>query len=291
MAKGVFMSGVNPSYDDLPEVRYHFPGRYLSKARGCVGDWILYYEPRRNGGRMCYYATARVDRIERDPHLPDHYYAFVSDYLEFPSSVPYRNGDQFHESALLKSDGSVNKGLLGRAIHHLAEREYLAILHLGMQDVHDTDAATERNKVAQNTQDIQYGTIRVPQIISRPSRDRAFAHIVRGAYNATCAFTGLRILNGGGSCEIEAAHVRSVEDNGPDSIRNGVAMSRTLHWSFDHGIISLEDDGRILIARGLLPEPLCSLMNRDGYAHLPDNPVLRPHPQFLGFHRENRFRG
>ena len=68
-------------------------------------------------------------------------------------------------------------------------------------------------------------------------------------------------------------------------------MSRTLHWSFDHGVIALNDDGRILVAKNLLPEQLKSLLNPDGYAHFPDNRNVRPHPLFLPFHRENRFKG
>ena len=82
-----------------------------------------------------------------------------------------------------------------------------------------------------------------------------------------------------------------VEDHGPDSPRNGIALSRTLHWGFGHGIISLEDNGRILVAGKLLPAQLHSLLNPNGYAHLPDNPLPKPHPQFLRYHRENRFRG
>ena len=55
MAKGVFTTKVLPVYDDLPEVRYHFPKAYLNQVRQTVGDWIVYYEPRREdaspGGR------------------------------------------------------------------------------------------------------------------------------------------------------------------------------------------------------------------------------------------------
>jgi putative restriction endonuclease len=40
MATGVFTTMVNPAYDDLPEVRYHFPKTYLNQARETVGDWI-----------------------------------------------------------------------------------------------------------------------------------------------------------------------------------------------------------------------------------------------------------
>ena len=31
--------------------RYHFPARYVQTARDAVGDWALYRESRRNGGR------------------------------------------------------------------------------------------------------------------------------------------------------------------------------------------------------------------------------------------------
>ncbi|MFP3944971.1 MAG: hypothetical protein ACLFWF_13825 [Alphaproteobacteria bacterium] len=82
MAKAVFTTRVDPSYDDLPEKWYHFPRTYLRAAEAAVGDWILYYEPRRRGGRRVYFATARVTGIEADPVRGDHYYAFVTDYLE-----------------------------------------------------------------------------------------------------------------------------------------------------------------------------------------------------------------
>ena len=71
MAKAVLTTKVDPSYDDLPEDRYHFPRTYLNAAREALGDWIVYYEPRRvsadlssHGGRQSYFATARIDRIE-----------------------------------------------------------------------------------------------------------------------------------------------------------------------------------------------------------------------------------
>ena len=36
--------------------------------------------------------------------------------------------------------------------------------------------------------------------------------------------TGLKLINGGGRCEIEAAHIIPVAKNGPDSPRNGIAF-------------------------------------------------------------------
>jgi putative restriction endonuclease len=282
MAKGVFVSKINPAYDDLPEIRYHFPRTYLAKARETVGDWIVYYESRRDGGRQVYFATARVTRIESDRRLADHYYAFVDDYLQFPHPVPFREGDTFFESALRRPDGGVNKGLFGRAIHHLPEDEYQTILSMGMGNaaiLTDTDEP-----------EVDADRPVIERLTKRAYRDRVFTQVIRSTYRSTCALTGLRLVNGGGRCEIEAAHIRAVEQKGPDSPRNGIALSRTLHWMFDRHIIALEDDGKILLAKKLIPEQLKGIFNPDGYARFPDQAHLRPHPQFLNFHRE-QFKG
>jgi site-specific DNA-cytosine methylase len=47
MANAIFTTQAIPTYDDLPEIRYHFPATYLRIAEQAVGDWIVYYEPRR----------------------------------------------------------------------------------------------------------------------------------------------------------------------------------------------------------------------------------------------------
>ena len=68
-----------------------------TRFEAAVGDWTVYYEPRRasgdlssRGGRQAYIATARIDRIEPDPRRPEHFYAFVSGYLDFARPVPFR---------------------------------------------------------------------------------------------------------------------------------------------------------------------------------------------------------
>jgi len=103
--------------------------------------------------------------------------------------------------------------------------------------------------------------------------------------------TGLKLINGGGRCEIEAAHIRPVDENGPDSPRNGIALSRTVHWMFDRGILSIADNGQILMAKKLVPDPVRRLLNPDGRVILPNDATLKPHRFFLRYHRETRFKG
>ncbi len=86
MAKAIFTIKSGSGYDDRPEEYYHFPRTYLNQARGAIGDYIIYYEPRRTSsdnpisGRQAYFATARVTDVVQDDEKEDHYYALVSDY-------------------------------------------------------------------------------------------------------------------------------------------------------------------------------------------------------------------
>jgi HNH endonuclease len=111
---------------------------------------------------------------------------------------------------------------------------------------------------------VEHGCTSTIRVVQRPFRDAAFTRVIQRAYSKTCAMTGLKLVNGGGRCDIEAAHILPVERQGPDSPRNGIALSRTVHWLFDRGILSISDKGKILIARGLLPDPIRRMLNPDG---------------------------
>ena len=119
-----------------------FPKTYLRSVERTVGEWIVYYEPRRTtsninsrGGRQAYFATARVASIERDPKRENHFYAFVSDYLEFDQAVPFREGDHYYESGLQRIDGQTNKGAFGRSVRSILDHEYNLILRAGFNDL------------------------------------------------------------------------------------------------------------------------------------------------------------
>src|ERR1700757_4067207 len=144
MTKAVLTTKVAPTYDDLPELRYHFPRTYLRQAEAAVGDWIVYYEPRRTssdlssrGGRQAYFAAARVTSISPDSNVPDHFYAFVSDFIEFDRAVSFREGDHFYEAGLRRTDGGTNRGAFGRAVRPISEMEFDQILRAGFETLLD----------------------------------------------------------------------------------------------------------------------------------------------------------
>lgn len=125
---------------------------------------------------------------------------------------------------------------------------------------------------------------------SRPAREASFAPMVKAAYGGRCAISGLDLRNGGGRAEVQAAHIRPVEAQGPDTVQNGLALSGTLHWMFDRGLIGVAEDLTILVSGNKVPQDVrARLISPTGRLHLPPDRRHHPHPEYLRWHRENRF--
>ena len=91
-----------------------------------------------------------------------------------------------------------------------------------------------------------------------------------------------------GSARVQAA--LSPVEQGSDSVRNGLALSGTLHWMFDRGLLSVTDDLSILVSRNKVPaEMVDRLIRPQGKLCLPENARAWPHPANLKWHRENVF--
>lgn len=288
MAKAIFTTKIISSYKDLPELMYHFPKTYLRQVTLAIGDWIVYYEPRREDlspaghvGRQCYFATARVTHVKEDADRRDHYYAFVENYLEFPTPVPFKIVSTYFESGLKKANGSTNKGAFGRAVRIIKDEEYQTIVVAGLSKIEEKIEQVD-TEIAVNF-DTQRPVIQ--QIIERPFREAAFSRLVKVEYGLACAMTGISIKSDQGIMEVEAAHIRPVKYNGPDSVRNGIALCRTFHWMFDHGLVSVADSGDIVVKK-IVPDRIHQLLNSNGKIRLPSNRISAPHPEFLKFHRE-----
>ncbi|MEH6753547.1 MAG: HNH endonuclease [Alphaproteobacteria bacterium] len=128
-------------------------------------------------------------------------------------------------------------------------------------------------------------------ISGRAIRDRNFRKTVLRAYGERCAITGLRLINGGGRAEVEAAHIRPVEHDGPDIISNGIALSGTAHWMFDRGLVGLSEDLTILVSRQANdPDAVRSMINGTEKLIAPERPSERPRAEFVKWHRENCFK-
>ncbi|MBX7481072.1 HNH endonuclease [Qipengyuania qiaonensis] len=296
MTFGVFMHKDGSKYDDIPEVHYQFPKSYLSRAQQMVGDWIVYREPVKIPNSKGFFAVAKVEEIIPDPAEPDRYRAIIEkgSYLPFEPTVPHiMNGEQV-ERGVLNEEGRVS-GRAQAAVRSLSHSDFARIVSLGLPDEdflpRSDDEVVEDNRVRDNQTPFEIERPIVQSLVSKPFRDRAFRRAVMHAYDGRCAVTGWKLVNGGGRLEAQAAHIRPVEHGGPDSVRNGLALSGTAHWMFDRGLIGFRDDLEIMVSRQVNdPASVEGIINRTGKAIAPQREADRPHPQFLAWHREHCFK-
>lgn len=305
LVKSVFYHKPDSEYDDVTGERYHFPKSYLSRVEAVVGDWMVYYGPLQKQQGRFYTGIAKVHDIKPDNKLNDHFYACLTDYLDFDRAVEYKESGGF-EKRLVQADGSINNGYKVQAVRHLTEKEFAAIVEAGLStddewpdryDVSDKenydgsepDAFFDVGSAQPDIIGAPYDRPVIEQLTKRKWRDTKFRQNIRVAYDRTCAFTGLRLINGNGRPEVEAAHIRPVEAGGNDWVRNGIALSGTVHWMFDRGLLSLSDDFTILKSRQLNHD-VSNLLVHDLRAIVPGEPRLQPHPEYLAWHRENRFK-
>lgn len=301
--KAVFDTRSDTAYDDDIVRRYHFPNTYLREARKSLGDWVVYREPRRGGGRQGYVAVARVMSIEADPSREGHSYAHVEGFLPFDVVVPLRGDEAYYEVRLnaVETRLRIGSALQGKSIRTISDSEFAAIVCAGLvetlnpanshgfahADDEDDSSVPPAGDVPLERQERRI----VQMLTNRPFRNRAFRGSVMKAYEDRCAVTRIRIVNGGGRVEAQAAHIWPVDDGGPDIVQNGIALSATCHWLFDRHLISLTDDYGLLVSHNRVPGELRTLFaTQVERIHLPRDERLWPRREYVARHRE-RFAG
>lgn len=298
MGYGVFVYRPDSIYEDNPAEVYQFPRQYLGRAQSCIGDWIIYYEPRKVAETRGYFAVAKVERVIPDPAANGMYLALIEpgSYLDFANPVPFNGESGVVEQSVLNEQGRIS-GRAQSAVRPIAPSDFKRIVALGLSETEPLlpriGAEFEPSGLREDHVPFEFEQSRDRKsfAVSRIVRDRVFRRVVLRAYSERCAISGLKLINGSGRAEVAAAHIRPVEENGPDIISNGLALSGTVHWMFDRGLLSLSDDLQILVSRQTNdPEGARALVNQTGYAFPPQRPFQHPHPSFLRWHREHRFK-
>ena len=127
--------------------------------------------------------------------------------------------------------------------------------------------------------------------VSKERRDAAFAGIVLDNYSHTCAVTGQR-FHSPRHTEADGAHIIGKAVKGTDDPRNGIALSKSVHWAFDRGIFTISDQFEVVInpkARNakVANFPLLEMDRRR--ITLPHDSYYWPHPEALAWHKTEVF--
>lgn len=287
-------------YDDALAERYHFPDKnYLPLMTAAQGDWAVFRQPRAGGGHMGYLGVGRIARLVADPERPGHHYAIIEEFLPFDAVVPWRMNGRYWEGALREraDKALIGAALRGASVRRLADADFAAIVSSGLSE---TLSDANRRRLGLIGDDIDAQTealmaLSAPEqerrivefLVNRKIRDASFRRHVIDAYDGRCAVTRLRIINGGGRAEAQAAHIHAVKDGGPDVVTNGLALSATVHWLFDRHLISLDPDRRLLVAHNRVPSDLRALFHEhEGRIHLPADRAQWPAERHMARHRE-----
>jgi len=116
---------------------------------------------------------------------------------------------------------------------------------------------------------------------SRIARRAAFRERVRLEYDKRCAITGIQICTPTNLYEIEAAHVVPVCESGVDDVRNGIALTQTLHWAFDRGLFGIDRNRRVFV-----PLSVRNLGGNEYLAELHGKGIIEARTETLRVHRE-----
>ena len=151
-------------------------------------------------------------------------------------------------------------------------------------------AVPDTQKLADILQDVDSRKLSVSQ---RRIRRDCFRVGVLGAYENRCAISRIGLVHSDRNedikYEVEAAHVIPVARGGRDLIQNGLALNRSLHWAFDHGMVWIDSDMRVNVSRDVQTDRRNEwLRGFEGHSlRLPDDSRLNPSYEALSWHAEH----
>lgn len=123
-------------------------------------------------------------------------------------------------------------------------------------------------------------------------RGSVFKREIPKIYNNTCCISGMRIDSTLSVSMIDACHIVPFSISYDDTITNGIALSPNLHRAFDRGLISINDEYRVVLSNSF-KEVESNYMIRifeNKEIQLPDLKNFYPLKVNLLWHKENVFK-
>ena len=114
----------------------------------------------------------------------------------------------------------------------------------------------------------------------------SFRDFVMTGYNFSCAITH-NVIRYQDIFNLETAHIRARSHGGTYMPNNGIALCRDMHWAFDRGMFTIDDDYRIRVHPEMQNGYLGQFNNQQIF--LPENEFFRPALENLRYHREHLY--
>ncbi|SFJ99586.1 MULTISPECIES: HNH endonuclease [unclassified Bacillus (in: firmicutes)] len=114
----------------------------------------------------------------------------------------------------------------------------------------------------------------------------SFRDFTMVAYNGRCAVTG-SIIRYGNFLNLEAAHIKPKSHGGLYLPNNGLALSRDIHWAFDKGFFTLNEDYTLLVHPKIESDFLKGYNGKQIF--IPTEDFFKPSLDNIHYHRNRVF--
>lgn len=125
-------------------------------------------------------------------------------------------------------------------------------------------------------------------------RGGVFKKEVPRIYSRTCSITGMKIESTYAHTFVDACHIKPFSVSRNDSVTNGIALCPNLHRAFDRGLVSIDNNYKVLVSAHLIEDSshAYSLKSLEGKTiSLPTKEYQYPALENLSWHRNYIFKG
>lgn len=124
-------------------------------------------------------------------------------------------------------------------------------------------------------------------------RSGVFKKVVPQIYNHSCCISGMRIIASREVQMIDACHIVPFSESHDDTISNGISLCPNLHRAFDRGLISINEDYRVIVSSSFSESSVDYSIKQyeEKQLLLPKEKNYYPSYQNLMWHKENRYIG
>lgn len=145
-----------------------------------------------------------------------------------------------------------------------------------------------------NSPEVRYKRVSIETEEDVYVRSGLFKRYIPQLYQDTCAMTGMLMRSTFKYNFIDACHIVPFAVTHDDKVTNGIALCPNLHRAFDRGLVSVDEEYRILVSTNIDEDTAhpYSLTGLEGKSIvLPKQSQYRPSQDNLGWHRREVFKG
>ncbi len=279
------------------EEKFRFKNSQVVNLNLQPGDWALMHAKPAFAAVYHYVGVGRLAGVHPDENGWST--AHICDYLEFPVPVPPRRGREAYETPAHGPRRLRDHHLEQMIVRTISEIDFARIVRDGFIQPYENPVETGVTRGPDGLQELETPFLYdgllfddrpiVEQLVHRPLRDLANRRICLAVYGPRCALTGNVFEYRLGETKCDASHIWPVHHRGPDSIVNLMMLSPDAHASWDGGLVTLDDNFRILRSPRLRASELPNAV-QGSMIWLPESVAQRPSREYIRRHREKIFR-